>query len=277
MREVESSLATAGRPDRGGVLRRRQHDHPGRLDLPPGPRAAPAASSSRPGTSSARPGSRRTSGSSASRTPSTSPTPATRRSRSSRGTGSRSSRRSARRSSTRRWPSGSGPAPGRSPRCTSTRASGSGWSPRRPIEIARTIARRLGLTGALGTVAEHEDGVYTGRLVGDLLHGAGQGRGGAALAEREGLDLGRCSAYSDSHNDLPMLIAGRRPVRDQPRLPAARPRPRRRAGGSATTAPAARRRRPGCSPPAWPAPRPARWRPRWRSASAAGARVHVTV
>ena len=27
----------------------------------------------------------------------------------------------------------------------------------------------------------------------------------AALAEREGLDLARCSAYSDSTNDLPML------------------------------------------------------------------------
>jgi hypothetical protein len=26
-----------------------------------------------------------------------------------------------------------------------------------------------------------------------------------ALAEREGLDLGRCTAYSDSSNDLPML------------------------------------------------------------------------
>ena len=44
-----------------------------------------------------------------------------------------------------------------------------------PIEIARIIARRLGLTGALGTVAEHVDGVYTGRLVGDMLHGPGQG------------------------------------------------------------------------------------------------------
>ncbi len=26
-----------------------------------------------------------------------------------------------------------------------------------------------------------------------------------ALAEREGLDLGRCAAYSDSANDLPLL------------------------------------------------------------------------
>ncbi len=74
-----------------------------------------------------------------------------------------------------------------------------------PIEIARTIAHRLGLTGALGTVAEHEGGVYTGRLVGDLLHGAAKAEAITALAEIEGLDLSRCAAYSDSHNDLPML------------------------------------------------------------------------
>ncbi|HJQ05323.1 MAG TPA: HAD-IB family hydrolase [Nocardioides sp.] len=74
-----------------------------------------------------------------------------------------------------------------------------------PIEIAALIARRLGLTGALGTVAEHVDGVYTGRLVGDMLHGPAKAVAVQALAEREGLDLSRCSAYSDSSNDLPML------------------------------------------------------------------------
>lgn len=74
-----------------------------------------------------------------------------------------------------------------------------------PVEIARTIAGRLGLTGALGTVAEQEDGIYTGKLVGDLLHGPAKAQAVLALAEREGLDLSRCSAYSDSHNDLPML------------------------------------------------------------------------
>ncbi|GAA1135309.1 HAD family hydrolase [Nocardioides aquiterrae] len=74
-----------------------------------------------------------------------------------------------------------------------------------PIEIAQIIARRLGLTGAMGTVAEHEDGVYTGRLVGDMLHGPAKAEAIRALAEREGLDLRRCSAYSDSYNDLPML------------------------------------------------------------------------
>ncbi|CAA9363687.1 MAG: Phosphoserine phosphatase [uncultured Nocardioidaceae bacterium] len=76
-----------------------------------------------------------------------------------------------------------------------------------PLEIATTIARRLGLTGALGTVAEHVDGVYTGRLVGDLMHGPAKGDAVRALAEQEGLDLARCSAYSDSYNDLPMLAA----------------------------------------------------------------------
>ena len=74
-----------------------------------------------------------------------------------------------------------------------------------PVEVARTIARRLGLTGALGTVAETRDGVYTGRLVGNLLHGPAKAEAVRALAQREGLDLSRCSAYSDSVNDLPML------------------------------------------------------------------------
>jgi HAD superfamily hydrolase (TIGR01490 family) len=74
-----------------------------------------------------------------------------------------------------------------------------------PIEIAQVIARRLGLTGAMGTVAEHDAGVYTGRLVGDMLHGPAKAEAVRALAEREGLDLQACSAYSDSFNDLPML------------------------------------------------------------------------
>jgi HAD superfamily hydrolase (TIGR01490 family) len=75
-----------------------------------------------------------------------------------------------------------------------------------PVEVARIIARRLGLTGALGTVSEHVDGVYTGRLVGELLHGPAKAEAVKALAGREGLDLSRCSAYSDSYNDLPMLL-----------------------------------------------------------------------
>ncbi|MFE7516199.1 HAD family hydrolase [Streptomyces sp. NPDC057540] len=74
-----------------------------------------------------------------------------------------------------------------------------------PVETATIIARRLGLTGALGTVAESVDGVYTGRLVGEPLHGPAKAEAVRALAAAEGLDLGRCAAYSDSHNDIPML------------------------------------------------------------------------
>jgi len=74
-----------------------------------------------------------------------------------------------------------------------------------PVELAAILARRLGLTGALGTVAETADGRYTGRLVGGLLHGQAKAEAIRALADREGIDLSRCSAYSDSANDLPML------------------------------------------------------------------------
>jgi HAD superfamily hydrolase (TIGR01490 family) len=74
-----------------------------------------------------------------------------------------------------------------------------------PYELAATIARKLGLTGALGTVAESVDGVFTGRLVGEILHGAGKAHAVRSLAIREGLNLRRCTAYSDSFNDVPML------------------------------------------------------------------------
>ncbi len=74
-----------------------------------------------------------------------------------------------------------------------------------PVEIATVIAERLELTGALGTVSETVEGVYTGRLVSEPLHGPAKAEAVAALAARQGLDLARCSAYSDSANDIPML------------------------------------------------------------------------
>lgn len=74
-----------------------------------------------------------------------------------------------------------------------------------PVETATIIARRLGLTGALGTVAESVGGVYTGRLVGEPLHGPAKAEAVRALAGAEGLELERCAAYSDSANDIPML------------------------------------------------------------------------
>lgn len=74
-----------------------------------------------------------------------------------------------------------------------------------PVQLAQIIARELGFTGALGTVVEVEDGVFTGRMVGDMLHGPGKKHAVVALAASEELDLARCTAYSDSINDVPML------------------------------------------------------------------------
>ena len=74
-----------------------------------------------------------------------------------------------------------------------------------PVEIAAVIARRLGLTGALGTVSAHVDGIYTGELVGEMLHGEGKAVAVQEIVDREGLNLDECYAYSDSVNDLPML------------------------------------------------------------------------
>jgi HAD superfamily hydrolase (TIGR01490 family) len=85
-----------------------------------------------------------------------------------------------------------------------------------PVELGAVIAHRLGLTGAIGTVAEIRNGVYTGQLVGDLMHGPAKAAALADLAVREGLDLSRCAAYSDSVNDLPMLSSVGRPVAVNP-------------------------------------------------------------
>lgn len=85
-----------------------------------------------------------------------------------------------------------------------------------PIELASLISKRLALTGALGTVSEIEDGIYTGRLVGEPMHGEAKAVAIRALAQREGLDLARCAAYSDSANDVPMLSMVGRPVAVNP-------------------------------------------------------------
>jgi HAD superfamily hydrolase (TIGR01490 family) len=85
-----------------------------------------------------------------------------------------------------------------------------------PIELAELVAEHLGLSGALGTVSEQDHGVYTGRLVGRPLHGEAKAEAISELAVREGLDLGRCSAYSDSSNDIPMLSLVGTPVAVNP-------------------------------------------------------------
>ena len=74
-----------------------------------------------------------------------------------------------------------------------------------PEDMATLIAKRLGLTGALGSKAEIKDGLYTGNMNGALLHGKEKAVAIRELAERKGFDLDDCFGYSDSHNDLPLL------------------------------------------------------------------------
>jgi phosphoserine phosphatase len=73
--------------------------------------------------------------------------------------------------------------------------------------MANLIAKRLGFTGALGTRAEAENGIYTGKIIGALLHGREKAVAVKELANINNFDLENCYAYSDSHHDIPLLEA----------------------------------------------------------------------
>lgn len=85
-----------------------------------------------------------------------------------------------------------------------------------PIEIVASLSEELGLTGAIATVAETVDGVYTGELSEPFCYGPSKADAIRRVAEREGYDLDLCYAYSDSLSDLPMLEAVGHPVAVNP-------------------------------------------------------------
>ncbi len=76
-----------------------------------------------------------------------------------------------------------------------------------PQDMADIISERLGLTGAIGSKAHIENGIYTGTLDGKLLHGIEKARAIQELSKERGFDLEDCFSYSDSHNDIPLLQA----------------------------------------------------------------------
>jgi len=82
-------------------------------------------------------------------------------------------------------------------------------------EIVDELARDLGFDGAIGTIAEVRDDVYTGRTL-HARHAVGKAEAVRELAGRDGLDLVSSTAYSDSHTDLPFLEAVGRPVAVNP-------------------------------------------------------------
>jgi HAD superfamily hydrolase (TIGR01490 family) len=78
-------------------------------------------------------------------------------------------------------------------------------------EIVEELARELGFDGAIGSICEIEDGVYTGRSL-RAAHGEGKAAAVRELAAQEGFDLAASTAYSDSHTDLPFLEAVGEPI-----------------------------------------------------------------
>jgi HAD superfamily hydrolase (TIGR01490 family) len=82
-------------------------------------------------------------------------------------------------------------------------------------EIVEAIAEELGFDGALGTVCEVRDGAYTGRAI-RALHAENKAECVRELAASHGYDLVECTAYSDSHTDLPFLEAVGKPVAVNP-------------------------------------------------------------
>jgi HAD superfamily hydrolase (TIGR01490 family) len=73
-------------------------------------------------------------------------------------------------------------------------------------EIVDALVVELGLDGGIGSTAEVENGVYTGRL-GRRLDGNAKAEAVAELATAESIDLAESTAYSDSASDVPFLEA----------------------------------------------------------------------
>lgn len=82
-------------------------------------------------------------------------------------------------------------------------------------EIVEAIAEDLGFDGGLGTTCEVVDGRYTGRAV-RALHAGAKAECLREVAVEEGFELAECTAYSDSHTDLPFLEAVGHPVAVNP-------------------------------------------------------------
>ncbi len=88
-----------------------------------------------------------------------------------------------------------------------------------PVEIVARFAEAMEMTGGLGTVAEVDDGVYTGRLARPFCYGEGKAIAIKRLAEEKGYDLTLSYAYTDSAGDLPMLDIVGHPVAVNPDRP----------------------------------------------------------
>jgi len=76
-----------------------------------------------------------------------------------------------------------------------------------PIEIASIVASKLNMTGAYGTSGEVIEGYYSGQLRAGAMHGINKAHAIKELAKVKAYDLSQSFAYSDSANDLPLLVS----------------------------------------------------------------------
>ena len=76
-----------------------------------------------------------------------------------------------------------------------------------PIEIASIVASKLNMCGAFGTSGEVIKGHYSGELPAGAMHGMNKAHAIRELARARSYDLATSFAYSDSANDLPLLVS----------------------------------------------------------------------
>jgi len=85
---------------------------------------------------------------------------------------------------------------------------------------ALPVARELGIDHVFATRLEVEDGKLTGRIAGPACYGRGKADAVTDFALRRGIELNRSYFYTDSDEDLPLLLSvgNPRPINPTPRL-----------------------------------------------------------
>ena len=86
---------------------------------------------------------------------------------------------------------------------------------------AGPLARDMGIDHVLCTELEVENGIFTGEVVHPTCWGEGKAQAARRLADEQGLNLDESYAYTDSHEDLPLLECVGRPRPLNPNRPLA--------------------------------------------------------
>jgi HAD superfamily hydrolase (TIGR01490 family) len=85
-----------------------------------------------------------------------------------------------------------------------------------PETAVRPLADYLGVSDVIASRFEVEAGLLTGAFEGEPAFGAGKMRKARRFAKERSAELSRCSFYTDSHYDLPLLEEVEEPVAVNP-------------------------------------------------------------